>query len=263
MRFARFNTVWRSLGVFLGVCVLLSAGVRAQVCSTARVDAKGQVVKVYDGDTVRLADGRRLRLIGLDTPELGYGGIPDQPLAQDAAQALSTLLEQHDSQVLMRYDAERRDEYGRWLVHLYLPNKTSITAHLLRSGLATWLTVPPDTYNLDCYQRAEASARAANVGIWRLPEYQIIDSTNLASNARGFHRVRSVVTRIGQSQCCVWLDLEGDVALRVDRDDLGNFPGYDFYGFEGEQVTARGWLYERNGELRMQIRHPAAIESVH
>jgi micrococcal nuclease len=69
---------------------------------------------------------------------------------------------------------ERRDHYARWLAHVYLPDRGSVTADLLRMGLATQLTVPPNTYDFDCYRRAEAKVRAERAGIWHLPTYQVL-----------------------------------------------------------------------------------------
>ncbi len=86
-------------------------------------------------------------------------------------------------------------------------------------------------------------------------------STELKTNATGFHRVRGVVARVGQSQCCIWLDSEGNVALRVDREDLDYFVRQSFYALQGKQITVRGWLYTYSGEVRMQIPHPAAREA--
>jgi micrococcal nuclease len=62
-----------------------------------------------------------------------------------------------------------------------------------------------------------------------------------------------MVARVGQSQCCIWLDLEGNVALRVDREDLDYFARQNFYALQGKQITARGWLYTYSGEVRRQI----------
>lgn len=243
-------------------CALLCAACGALACEAGRIDERAQVAEVYDGDTVRLDDGRRVRIIGLDAPELGHDE-PDQPFAREATAALENLLARHDHQVAIRYGTERQDHYGRWLAHLYLPDQSSVTAHLLRLGLATHLTVPPNTYARDCYDGAEAQAMASNSGIWRLPEYQIIAATELDSDAEGFRRVQGKIVRVGYSRSAVWLNLEGDVALRIERTDTVNFPNRDFSELQGQRVVARGWLYERNGELRMQIRHPAALETIH
>ncbi len=244
------------------LCALLLAS-STYACPADRIDARGLVAEVYDGDTMRLIDGRWIRLIGLDTPELGRDGETSQPFARRAADAVRDLLARHDDRVLMRYDVEKRDHYGRALAHLYLPNKTSITAYLLRAGLATHLVVPPDLYNLDCYRQAEHEARTAKAGIWSLPRYRVIASSELDPDARGFRLIEGTLERVGYSSDSIWLNLQGDVALRIDREDLANFPHDEFSSLEGKQVIARGWLYAHEGELRMQIRHPASLELKH
>src|SRR3569623_1784992 len=81
---ARFASLSRLLCFVL---VLHGGGAAAAECGVDRVDAEVTVDRVYDGDTVRLNDGRHLRLIGLDTPELGRDGAADQPLAAGARAA--------------------------------------------------------------------------------------------------------------------------------------------------------------------------------
>ena len=56
----------------------------APPCAPDRIDARVSVTHVVDGDTVKLADGRTLRFIGVDTPEIGHEGRPSQPFAAEA-----------------------------------------------------------------------------------------------------------------------------------------------------------------------------------
>ncbi len=68
--------------------VLPLPAVAAVVCAPDRIDAQVRVSHVIDGDTVRLSDGRHLRLIGVDTPELAHNGAPAQPLGIEARDRL-------------------------------------------------------------------------------------------------------------------------------------------------------------------------------
>ncbi|HKJ23067.1 MAG TPA: thermonuclease family protein, partial [Gammaproteobacteria bacterium] len=97
----------------------------ADTCGPSRVDARAHVAYVYDGDTVRLDDGRRIRLIGVDTPEIAHDGNPAQPFALAARQFLIDLLHQSGGDVRLRYGPERKDHYHRTLAHLYLPDGQS------------------------------------------------------------------------------------------------------------------------------------------
>ena len=79
---------------------------------------------VIDGDTVVLADGQHVRLIGINAPELGKDGAPNQPVAARARVGLAALVEKrHVTLVLGR---ERHDHYGRLLAHLLLPRTRHI-----------------------------------------------------------------------------------------------------------------------------------------
>jgi endonuclease YncB( thermonuclease family) len=134
---------------------------------------------VHDGDSVRLADGRALRLIGIDTPELARDGRPDEPLARAARDRLRELLRDSGMRLELRFDREREDHYGRLLAHAYLPDGRSIAAELLAEGLATQLVVPPNEASWTCFRQAERVARRARLGLWALPGYQVMASQGL------------------------------------------------------------------------------------
>ncbi|OBS08376.1 thermonuclease family protein [Acidihalobacter prosperus] len=218
------------------------------------------VSHVYDGDTVRLRSGAHLRLIGLDTPEVAHRERPAQPFANAARRALSDLLTLHGWTLRLRFDNERRDRYGRSLAHAYLPDGTSVSAALLRRGLATALAVPPNLAEAACYQRAEADARGRQLGLWSLARYRPIAATSLPRDARGFRVVRGRVTHVGFSRRAAWIDLEGRVALRIDRRDLDYFRAIDLRRLQGTWVTVRGWVHTYRGERRIALRHPLALE---
>ncbi|WP_198034153.1 thermonuclease family protein [Acidihalobacter ferrooxydans] len=243
---------------------LFSFGAAHADCPSGRVDAQAHVAYVIDGDTVILADGRHVRLIGLDTPELGHGGKPSQPYARRARQALVALLASSHDTVELRYGEDRRDHYGRTLAHLFLPNGTSVTAALLRDGLATALVVPPDLWDSACYADAEAAARSRHLGIWSLPRYQPIASRALPADAQGFHIVRGRVVHVGRSRNAQWIDLDGGVALRIARRNLKYFHNVDFSALRGRHITVRGWVHTwKKGDRVIAVRYPAALEIGH
>lgn len=231
-------------------------------CGADRLDQQVRVSYVHDGDTIKLEDGQSLRLIGINTPELGRGGAPSEALALDAREALQNLLA--DSPTLaLRFDSERRDHYGRLLAHLFLPDGRSIEAHLLEQGLATQLLIPPNVWNLACYQEAERKARSARRGLWSRPEYRPLPSTDVPADARGFRLIQGRVERVGHSAKSVWINLEGGVALRIARNDLNYFSGLPLESLENQVILARGWIYAGQRGPTMRIRHPAALERVH
>lgn len=231
-------------------------------CEADHFDLSTKVTHIFDGDTIEIESGEHVRLIGVNTPELGRDGRKPEAYAQIAKKQLTQLIRQHDHRVKLRYGTQRRDKYNRLLAHVYLSNRASISEWLLEQGLATALTVPPNTWSNSCYQSAESNAKSASRGIWSLPEYQPIESTALKPGDTGFHLIRGRVIRIGRSKKSIWLNLAGNTALRIDRKDLRYFQHLKPESLMDKTLIARGWLYSYNKEMRLRIRHPAAIKII-
>lgn len=227
-------------------------------CPDGLVDARARVDYVFDGDTLALMDGRHLRFIGVDTPEIGRKGKPSQPLAEQARQRLMALLE-GSPRIGLRYGRERKDRYGRTLAHVFLSDGRNVERLLLEEGLGTALVVPPNLGFVACYARVERAARDGRRGIWSLARYQPVEADGLSPDARGFHIVRGRVQRVGEGRSNLWLNLARNMAVRIGKTDLEYFRGYDPRQLTGRRLEARGWLEYRHGELRMHVRHPAAL----
>lgn len=250
-----------SLGLFLWAAGNPLAEAKPR-CTTDGIDERVSVSHVYDGDTLTLRDGRRLRLIGADAPEMGRDGDPSEPMAIAARDYLRRLIFSGGQTLQLHYDRERQDRYGRTLAHAFLPDGTSVTARLLGSGYARHFAVPPNLWLGDCYQAAAADARTAQLGIWGLQRYQVKESASLSPRIRGFNVVAGSVTKIGAGRQNIWINLQGQFALRVEKDDLHYFKDWNFSELVGQRLEAAGWIYQRKGQLRMQIRHPSALRKL-
>lgn len=228
-------------------------------CELDRAHEKAIVEYIYDGDTVRLGNGRTVRLIGINSPELGRQDEPDEPLAQRARTRLAQLTPA-SGMVKLRYDEVRRDRYGRTLAHLFLQDGTNVQQQMLLSGLATVITVPPNLWHLDCYRSAEARAQATGRGLWSLPEYQPVAAEQLTTDrTRGFRLVTGQVRRVTQGRYSIRLYLTERVALQIPRSRLRYFTQYAPQELKGQRVLARGWLIPKRYGLGMTIHHPAAL----
>ncbi len=226
-------------------------------CAPDRIDEYVRVKRVHDGDTVQLADGRHVRLIGLNTPELGRDGRAPEPLAEAARDALRRLLA-GNPRIALRYDRDRRDRYGRTLAHLFLPDRRSVTAWLIRQGYAPVVVVPPNVWHQACYQRNEAQARRQGRGIWALDYFRPLPADSL-QGVTGFRFISGRVARVAESRRSIWLNLEGGAALRIARKDLVYFPDFDPSRYQGRRIVARGWIYRYRGRSTLQIRHPFSL----
>jgi micrococcal nuclease len=106
-----------------------------------------RIHKFVDGDTfwVKMQNGKteKIRLIGVDTPEVKWDGLTEeQPGGRAASEYLKNLLK--GNKVLLEYDLQKYDRYGRTLAYVYLEDSTFLNAHLLEIGLARLATYPPN-----------------------------------------------------------------------------------------------------------------------
>jgi micrococcal nuclease len=111
-----------------------------------------------------------VRYIGIDTPETVKPDTPVQCGGPKAHAVNERLV--GGRTVTLRFDAERRDVYGRLLAYVYLPGPGSggqglfVNAELVRRGLARTLTIPPNDSFAALFARLAARAGAAGRGLW-------------------------------------------------------------------------------------------------
>jgi micrococcal nuclease len=135
------------------------------------------VVKVYDGDTIKLDNGEKIRLIGIDTPEshdnpkltrdmkkLNISREKILAMGRKAAEFSQALLMGKD--VRLEFDVEPRDRYQRQLAYVYLTDGTFVNDTIIREGYAYPLTIPPNVRYAERFKQAFNEAREHNRGLW-------------------------------------------------------------------------------------------------
>jgi micrococcal nuclease len=149
---------WRvAAGPVLCLCAALASctpsGLPGQETSPCVV---GHVV---DGDTFRCRDGRKIRLIGIDTPEGGQ-----RPHGAGARAALLRMAPP-GTELRLEGDVAGTDRYGRVLAYAWLKSAL-INEALVQEGWAVQYTVPPNVRYADRFGRAQEEARARGWGLW-------------------------------------------------------------------------------------------------
>jgi micrococcal nuclease len=123
-----------------------------------------RVERVIDGDTLRLPGGERVRLLGIDTPELARDGKPAEPLAQAARDFLNSAVDGRE--ISLGFDREARDKYGRQLAYVYVQG-TLINEEIIRAGFSRAETRFPYQASMKArFRRAEREARERQRGLW-------------------------------------------------------------------------------------------------
>jgi micrococcal nuclease len=123
------------------------------------------VVQVIDGDTLVLEGGARVRLLGLDAPEMERPGRPAEFMAQESKAYLTNLTQ--GKRLRLEYDQLRYDHYNRLLAYLFLPDNTLVNAEMVRQGLAHVYFHPPNERYRDTLLAAQKEALEAQRGIWQ------------------------------------------------------------------------------------------------
>ena len=242
----------------------ISAPLYADNCSVQQQFETAKVAHVYDGDTIKLVDGRKLRLIGINTPERGRDNKKDEPFYQKAKNQLQQIIQKNNNQIKVVFGKDKHDRYKRWLAHIFTPKNENITAKLLRNGMGFAVFIPPNTQLLNCYKSAEHDAKKYKRGIWSHSYSRVINVTSLNKSARGFHQVKGTIDRIGESRSSFWLNLNSKskvkFALRILKKELPYFTNLHPKDLINQHVIARGWIYKTKDEQRITIHHPASLE---
>jgi len=137
-----------------------------------------KVERVVDGDTLKLSDSERVRLIGIDTPEskdnaklrkdskrTGQNAKEIIEMGKRAADFTRKLVD--GKEVKLEFDVSQRDKYGRLLAYVYLIDGTFVNAEIIKQGFAQVMTIPPNVKYQDLFLKLQKEARENKRGLWR------------------------------------------------------------------------------------------------
>lgn len=269
-RFAhRIRASFRHAGRRLpAACAALAAILLAFPClaGCGRATGRIQATSVDERLDIELSDGEIVRLGGLDAPNADRGS-PE--IAHAARGFLSERLIGRDADLIRL--AGGTDRWGRTVADLVVANPGdgsagSTAAALLRAGYAR---VRPEFETRGCAADRlliEEEARQEGKGIWRDPQFAVIQSSNSAELrrwARRFVVVEGMVRRVGFARARIYLELvprDGPtiVVARKLETALAR-AGRPVAGLVGETIRARGALDDRFGP-RIEVTDPAMIE---
>lgn len=121
------------------------------------------VKRVVDGDTIELQDGKKVRYIGINTPETNDPRRSVECFGKEAKVENQRLVE--GKMVRLEKDVSDTDKYGRLLRYVYVED-VMINEYLVKEGYAHMSTYPPDVRYVEKFQNAQKTARLAKRGLW-------------------------------------------------------------------------------------------------
>lgn len=242
-----------------------------QILPTTGLTAGGfaQVQAVIDGDTVLLADGREVRLVGIQAPKLPLGR-PDfeaWPLADSAKSVLEDMV--LGEKVSLYYGGREVDRHGRALAHIVDEQGNWVQAALLRAGLARVYSFPDNRSLVSELYTFEQAAREKLRGIWAHPYYAALRAEEIEGQGAAlegrFHIITGQLVSANLSRGRLYFNFgtrwSSDFTAIIEKRALKLFDApwvKDPSMLSGQKVEVRGWTRDADGPM-IEITHPEQI----
>lgn len=191
-----------------------------------------------DGDTIKLNNGKKVRLIGINTPE------EDMPCYSEAKNKLQELID--GKKIRLEKDISNKDRHGRLLRYVYI-NNLFVNLEMVRLGLATAYEYEPDTKYATQIKESENQAKQQKIGcLWKTEEKNYIEDNcisiiNFHYDAEGNDNYNLNDEHITFFNGCNYeVDMTG-WTIKDEATNIYRFPTFTFE--EARSVT----LYSGNG----------------
>ena len=191
------------------------------------------VNRVTDGDTIDVdidGENTRVRLLNIDTPEIGHNGEPSECLAEEAKQYLEGRLPK-GTEVRLEYDSERTDKYGRTLAGVFIDDDF-INADVAAEGLATAVVFGGNDKFYDEVHNAERRPKDAGEGIFGVSdECKVSSDKDMAEALSGAEAAAAAFAASGKADIAGYEDVldksaaakAGLAVLTRHKDDRSTF----------------------------------------
>lgn len=162
------NLWTRGVVALLSAVALTSCTPTVPASTSDPVAETGEVIAVVDGDTIDVAqsDGTaRVRLIGIDAPEIGRGGEASECYADEARTFLDELVYGHQVELVRDPTQADVDKYGRLLRHVYVDGQSAAEL-AIAAGAGNEYTYDTAYRDQQAHRDAEQAAAETGAGLW-------------------------------------------------------------------------------------------------
>ena len=216
-----------------------------------------EVEKVYDGDTILLKNGQKVRFLGVNTPEVAGRHKNAEQGGEEAKAWLQQRL-QH-KKVRLEFDVEKKDKYQRTLAHVFTEDKQHVNLELVQQGLASVNIYPPNLKYVEKLLVAQQAAEEAGLGVWGNPVYASQGFETVSKeNYQGWRRITGRIQALKKTAKYSYLQFSGQVSLRIRNQSLGLFPPLGDY--VGKEIEVRGWINKSKDRFTLLVRHPGELK---
>ncbi|HJT07889.1 MAG TPA: thermonuclease family protein [Stellaceae bacterium] len=220
------------------------------------------VAAVVDGGEMILADGRHVRLVGIEAPHPAAAHARAWPYAAEAKAALETLVV--GQEVELRFAGNRRDRWGRILAQVFVGTRW-VQGELIRRGLARVASAADNRVGIVDLLAREARARQARRGIWRDHFYAVREAGEAGRYSGSFQIVEGEVADTALVEGQLFVNFGADwrtaFSLRLSPEALRLFrrEGIAAASLKGARLRVRGWVHGSERPI-IDVTHPEQIE---
>jgi endonuclease YncB( thermonuclease family) len=240
----------------LNSALLISLLLLFVYCSIANASGEQRVVRIIDGDTIVLGNKQTVRLLGINTPEIGYRGRSNDEGALIAKAYLKERLQLQN--VYLEQDNESKDKYGRTLAHVFLADGTHINVEILRKGLAILSLHPPNLKYTKILVLAQQHAEKQQLGVCALGAYQAWPASSLnMSRLKKWGRFEATVIGFSIGKKGSKLRLDDKTYIWIGSSHRQYFPNLKSY--QGKRIEIRGWPRKWGKQFSIRAIHPSQI----
>ena len=155
-----------------------------------------RIRSIIDGDTILLQDGRFVRFIGVNAPEIAHADIPAEPFGNSAKETLIQRL--RHKKVRLELDPDHLDAYGRTLAHVFDQDNHLLSEVMIKLGLAHLLFHKKNQRYFDRLLQCQQEAMAQNKGIWKILELSEDEDKTYFIGSKSSKRVHRSTCRYAQ-----------------------------------------------------------------
>jgi len=226
-------------------------------CPVVSWDETVRLKKINDGDTVTLENGRLVRLIGINTPEINHRYIyKSDPYAIQAQQLLAQYLRPGDKLHLV-FDNTKQDKYGRMLAYVYSKTGRNLALLQLQAGYATQWVVGNNDKFWRCFQETERHARKRKKGIWK--GFKPLSARQLTTSDKGYVYIQGRITDIQPIESGLQFMLDRRLLVSLDNTKLALFKKNGVTFLLHDRVLLNGKLSFSKQQPKMRLYHPIQI----
>lgn len=231
------------------------------------------VLSVVDGDTFIIDDRHksRVRMLGIDTPEILTDYGPGEPFSKQAREFLKDRI--NNRRVRLEYGVEKFDPYGRILAYVFLED-AFLNEELLEAGLArTFIFKEKQKYN-EQLRKAESRAKKSKTGIWSSLsdfDYELGNKEFFIKPVSAKRYVdqrvitRGKITGSRENKKVVVLKIDDDLDIVIFKDNLSNFKHFGINPqnyYTGHLVEVIGKVTVYRGRTQIAVHHPLSMRKL-